>query len=86
MDSGVSGYLLRGAGSVGRDVCASIVCAAVRTRSARLRRRWRRARANRCRSRRAGQTHLDAGEVERVEHQLDLAADQHRVDFVAVAC
>lgn len=36
--------------------------------------------------RRAGQTHLDACVVERVEHQLDLAADQRRVDLVAVAC
>jgi hypothetical protein len=28
---------------------------------------------------------LDAGQVEQVEHQLDLAADQGGVDFVAVA-
>jgi hypothetical protein len=27
---------------------------------------------------------LDAGEVERVEHELDLAADQDGVDFVLV--
>lgn len=28
--------------------------------------------------------HLDASEVERVEHELDLAADQDGVDFVGV--
>lgn len=35
--------------------------------------------------RRAGQPHLDAGQIERVEHQLHFPADQRRVDLVAVA-
>ena len=35
--------------------------------------------------RRAGQTDLDAGQVERVEHQLHFPPDQGRVDLVAVA-
>ena len=35
--------------------------------------------------RRAGQADLDAGQVERVEHQLDFAPDQGRVDLVGVA-
>ena len=35
--------------------------------------------------RRAGEPDLDAGQVERVEHQLDFPADQRRVDLVAVA-
>jgi hypothetical protein len=33
----------------------------------------------------AGQPDLDAGQIERVEHQPHLATDQCRVDFVAIA-